>query len=89
MRRRTFSTARTALRHTNCLYGAQVLHSEDMAAAFCRATNDWLRTDWLDRDERLRASIVVAVHDTDRTDEIDRLASDPRFAGSAARFPGG
>lgn len=64
----------------NCLYGAQVLHSEDMAAAFCRATNEWLRADWLDRDERLRASIVVAVHDTDRAvDEIDRLASDSRF----------
>jgi hypothetical protein len=27
----------------NCLYGAQVMHSEDMAAVFCRATNDWIR----------------------------------------------
>ncbi len=26
----------------NCLYGVQLLFSEDMAAAFCRAVNDWL-----------------------------------------------
>jgi len=27
------------------------------AAAFCRAVNDWLAKEWLDRDPRLRASI--------------------------------
>src|SRR5690242_2502001 len=43
----------------NCLYGAQAFHSEDMAAAFCRAANDWIRDEWLSRDARLRASIVV------------------------------
>ena len=26
----------------NCLYGVQLLFSEDMAAAFCRAVNDWM-----------------------------------------------
>ncbi len=64
----------------NCLYGAQALHSEDMAAAFCRATNDWLREHWLDRDPRLRASITVASHNTElAVDEIDRCAADGRF----------
>src|SRR5262245_45213169 len=43
----------------NCLYGVQLLFSEDMARAFCRALNDWIAKEWLDRDSRLRASIVV------------------------------
>jgi predicted TIM-barrel fold metal-dependent hydrolase len=64
----------------NCLYGAQVFHSEDMAAAFCRATNDWIRDEWLSRDSRLRASIVVPVHNTElAVAEIERRADDPRF----------
>lgn len=64
----------------NCLYGAQVLHSEDMAAAFCRATNDWIRDEWLSRDPRLRASIVIAAHNTElAVAEIERRAADRRF----------
>src|SRR4051794_16669109 len=49
----------------NCLYGAQVMHSEDMAAVLCRATNDWIRNEWLSRDSRLRASIVIPAHNTE------------------------
>jgi predicted TIM-barrel fold metal-dependent hydrolase len=64
----------------NCLYGAQVMHSEDMAAAFCRATNDWIRDAWLSRDPRLRASIVIAAHNTElAVAEIERRADDLRF----------
>jgi uncharacterized protein len=64
----------------NCLYGAQVFHSEDMAAAFCRATNDWIRDHWLNRDARLRASIVIPAHNTElAVAEIDRRADDFRF----------
>jgi predicted TIM-barrel fold metal-dependent hydrolase len=64
----------------NCLYGAQVFHSEDMAAAFCRATNDWIRDEWLGRDPRLRASIVIPAHNTAlAVQEIERRAHDFRF----------
>jgi predicted TIM-barrel fold metal-dependent hydrolase len=64
----------------NCLYGAQVMHSEDMAAAFCRATNDWIRDEWLTRDSRLRASIVIPAHNTElAVAEIERRADDLRF----------
>jgi len=64
----------------NCLYGAQVFHSEDMAAAFCRATNDWIRDEWLSRDPRLRASIVISAHNTElAVAEIERRADDFRF----------
>jgi uncharacterized protein len=64
----------------NCLYGAQVFHSEDMAAAFCRATNDWIRDEWLSREPRLRASIVIPAHNTElAVAEIERRADDFRF----------
>ena len=64
----------------NCLYGAQVFHSEDMAAAFCRATNDWIRDEWLGRDPRLRASIVIPAHNTElAVAEIERRADEFRF----------
>ena len=64
----------------NCLYGAQVFHSEDMAAAFCRAANDWIRDEWLNRDPRLRASIVIPAHNTElAVAEIQRRADDFRF----------
>lgn len=71
-----------ALRHgiLNPLYGVQLLHSEDMAAAFARAVNDWVRAEWLERDARLRASIVIPVQSPEfAVDEIERCAADPRF----------
>lgn len=64
----------------NCLYGAPVLFSDDLAGAFCRAVNDWLAAKWLDADPRLRASIVVPQLNPERAvDEIERRAADPRF----------
>ncbi len=64
----------------NCLYGVQLLYTEDMAYAFARAVNDWMAAEWLDKDERLRASIVVPPQNPDyAAAEIDRLAGDKRF----------
>jgi uncharacterized protein len=64
----------------NCLYGAPVLFSDDLASAFCRAVNDWIAAEWLDRDPRLRASIVVPQLNAERAvDEIERRAADQRF----------
>jgi predicted TIM-barrel fold metal-dependent hydrolase len=64
----------------NVLHGAQIMFSEDMAAAFCRAINNWVAAEWLDRDPRLRASILVPVHSPDlAAREIERLADDRRF----------
>ncbi len=64
----------------NCLYGVQLLFSEDMAAAFAKAVNDWIARQWLDRDPRLRASIVVPMQNTDyAVAEIERCAPDRRF----------
>jgi predicted TIM-barrel fold metal-dependent hydrolase len=64
----------------NCLHGGQAVHSEDLARALCQAVNDWLVAEWLDKDPRLRASIVVPAQNPGyAADEIDRCARDPRF----------
>jgi predicted TIM-barrel fold metal-dependent hydrolase len=64
----------------NVIHGAQMMMSEDLSAALCRAINNWLVAEWLDRDPRLRASIVVPVHSPDlAAEEIERMAPDRRF----------
>jgi len=64
----------------NCLYAVQTLFSEDMGAALARAVNDWLAKEWLDRDPRLRGSIVVPIQNAEMAAaEIDRCAADRRF----------
>jgi predicted TIM-barrel fold metal-dependent hydrolase len=70
----------TSIAICNCLYGVQLLFAEDMAVAFARAVNDWTRCELLDRDPRLRASIVIPIQSVERSvDEIERCATDPRF----------
>ncbi len=64
----------------NCLYGVQVQFSEDLGQALTRALNDWVAKEWLDRDPRLRASIVVPMQNVEMAvDEIERCAADRRF----------
>jgi predicted TIM-barrel fold metal-dependent hydrolase len=73
----TFGTKYAIL---NCMYGAQALHHEDMALAFCSAVNDWLAKEWLDKDARLRASIVLPIQNPQNcVKEIEKRASDKRF----------
>ena len=64
----------------NCLHGAAAMFSEDMGAALARAVNDWIAAEWLDRDARLRASILVTPRSPElAVAEIERRAADPRF----------
>jgi predicted TIM-barrel fold metal-dependent hydrolase len=64
----------------NCLTIFDSQHNPYYQAALARALNDWLRTDWLDRDERLRASIIVPWTDPEAAvAEIERLGDDPHF----------
>ena len=64
----------------NCLAGVQLVFNEDMARAMARAVNDWMAKEWLDRDPRLRASIVVPTMNTEfAVEEIERRAPDKRF----------
>ncbi|MDB5406680.1 MAG: hydrolase [Rhodospirillales bacterium] len=64
----------------NCLYGAPAVYNPDLGAALCRAMNDWMAKEWLDRDARLRASIVVSPVDPEQAAaEIARCAAEKRF----------
>jgi predicted TIM-barrel fold metal-dependent hydrolase len=64
----------------NCLTLYGVHRNPYYSAAVARALNDWLRTEFLDRDERLRASLVISPLDVDAgVAEIDRLGDDDRF----------
>src|SRR5256885_6485276 len=64
----------------NVLHGAVALFNEDMAMALCSAINDWVAKELLDREPRLRASILVPVHNPERAvAEIERVAADRRF----------
>src|SRR5439155_13690292 len=70
----------TRLAICNCLYGVHLLFSEDMAAGFAAAVNDWIACEWFDREPRLRASIVVTPQNPEMAvDEIERRAADRRF----------
>ncbi len=62
-----------------CSYSAEAIKNPDAAVALTRAVNTWLQREWLDRDERLRGSIVVPASPQLAADEIDRVAEDSRF----------
>jgi uncharacterized protein len=64
----------------NVLHGAVALFNADMSVALCRALNDWVAKELLDREPRLRASIVVPLHDPElAVAEIERVGADRRF----------
>lgn len=70
----------TGIAVCNLLFGAPALHNVDMAAALCRAANDWMAREWLDREPKLRAGILVPVEDPGlAVEEIERRAADRRF----------
>lgn len=64
----------------NCTTSFDCNRNPYYEAALTRAVNDWLRDEWLDRDSRLRASMVVPTLDTEAAvAEIERVGDDPRF----------
>ena len=70
----------TGIAICNVLHGAQAMMSEDLSAALCRGVNNWIAAEWLDRDPRLRASILVPQHSGElAAEEIERMAGDRRF----------
>ena len=61
-------------------YPVDSLHNPDAAVAFARAVNDWQIAEWLDKEPRLRASIVVPIQIPDLAiREIERIADHPGF----------
>jgi hypothetical protein len=59
----------------NCLYAIDSLHNPDAAITMAAAVNDWQAGEWLDKEPRLRASIVIPVQIPElAAREIDRAA---------------
>ena len=80
IRRQALDPFGTRFAICNTLHGAVALFNEDMAAALCRAINDWTAKELFDREPRLRASIVVPLHNpAAAVAEIERVAADRRF----------
>ncbi len=70
----------TRLAICNVLNGAMIMHSDDMAAALCGAVNEWLAREWLDKEPRLRGSIIISAQNADlAVAEIEKRAADNRF----------
>lgn len=64
----------------NCYYGVDSLRHPDWAAALASAVNNWIIAEWLDKDPRLVASLVIPARDPiAAAAEIDRVGSHPGF----------
>lgn len=64
----------------NCYWGVETLRHPDFALGLARAINDWLAAEWLERDPRVRASLVVpGFVPEEAAKEIDRMGSHPGF----------
>jgi len=64
-----------------CVASFQAGRNPYYETAITRAINDWMREEFLDRDDRLRGSVVVpTLHPEAAAEEIDRLGADRRFA---------
>jgi uncharacterized protein len=62
----------------SCYWGLESVRHPDFGAGLVSAVNDWLIAEWLERDERLRASIVVSGQDpVAAAREIDRVGQHP------------
>jgi predicted TIM-barrel fold metal-dependent hydrolase len=64
----------------NCAYGIESIHNPDAAAALASAVNDWQIAEWLDKEPRLRASLVVpSQQPAMAAREIARVGGHPGF----------
>ncbi len=61
-----------------CAYAVESVRNPFAAAALASAVNDWQTREWLDREPRLRGSVVVPSQDPElAAHEIDRVGGHP------------
>jgi len=64
----------------NCYYAVDSLRHPDWASALAAAINDYVKAEYLDKDPRLTASIVVPARDpAAMVREIERVGNEPGF----------
>jgi predicted TIM-barrel fold metal-dependent hydrolase len=62
----------------NCTYAIDSIHHPDAAVALASAVNDWLIAEWLEKEPRLRASMVVPSQIPElAAREIERVGGHP------------
>ena len=60
--------------------GPHAFYDPYLSTAMCEATNRWIVAEWLDRDPRLRASLLVPFQNPEAAvQEIEKYAGDRRF----------
>jgi predicted TIM-barrel fold metal-dependent hydrolase len=70
----------TALAIANCSYAIDSIHHPDAGIALASAVNDWLIAEWLEKEPRLRASMVVPSQLPEQAArEIERVGGHPGF----------
>jgi predicted TIM-barrel fold metal-dependent hydrolase len=63
-----------------CLSAFDASRNAYFEAAICKAINDWLGAEWLARDDRLRASMVIPTLDEQAAiEEVERVGAQPGF----------
>jgi hypothetical protein len=69
-----------ALGILTCTYGLESVHNPDAAAALATAVNEWQSEQWLEREPRLRGSIVVPSQQPEMAArEIERIGGSRGF----------
>jgi len=64
----------------NCLFGVGGQLNEEFSAALARAVNDWQIAEWIEKEPRLRASIIVPHENAEfAAAEIDRVGEHSGF----------
>ena len=80
LREAVFEQGGAELAISSCLYAVDSVHNPDVAAALATATNDWQSREWLEREPRLRGSIVAPIQlPAAAAEEIERCADRPGF----------
>ena len=80
IREHVLTTPRLEFGILTCSYAVESVRNPFAAAALASAVNDWQAQEWLDREPRLRGSILVPIQDPAlAAAEIDRVGQHPGF----------
>jgi len=80
LRTQALTPYQTEIGILNCAYRVASVHNQDLAAVLATAINQWQIDEWLDKEPRLRASIVVPSQNPERAaQEIERFGAHPGF----------
>lgn len=80
LREQVFNVNNASLAILTCAYAVESIRNPFAAAALASAVNDWQVDQWLEREPRLRGSVIVPIQDPDLARaEIDRIGHHPAF----------